>query len=42
MLRLSPGMAAGVTDRLRSLEDLLALWKLTNRGGRKDRRDEDT
>ena len=26
-LRTSPAMAAGVTDRLRSIEDLVALWE---------------
>jgi hypothetical protein len=26
-LRVSPAMAAGVTDRLWSLEDLVVLWK---------------
>jgi hypothetical protein len=26
-LRMSPAMAAGVTDRLRSVEDLVAPWE---------------
>ena len=26
-LRVSPAMAAGVADRLRSVEDLVALWE---------------
>jgi hypothetical protein len=36
-LRVSPAMAAGVTGRLWSVEDLVPLWKPTNSGGRKDK-----
>jgi hypothetical protein len=34
-----PAMVAGVTDRLWSVEDLVALWKPTNGGGRTQRRE---
>jgi len=30
-------MAAGVTDLLWSVEDLVALWELTSSGGQKER-----
>jgi len=36
-LRVSPAMAAGVTDRLWSVEDLVASGKPMNSGGRKER-----
>ena len=35
-LRMSPAMAAGVTDRLWDVNDLVTLWKPTS-GVRKDR-----
>jgi hypothetical protein len=37
-LRMSPPMAAGVTDRLWSVEDLVASGMLMSNGGRKERR----
>jgi hypothetical protein len=37
-LHTSPTMAAGVTDRLWSVEDLFVLWKPISSGGRKERR----
>ncbi len=32
-------MAAGVTDRLWEVADLVALWELMSNGGRKERRE---
>jgi hypothetical protein len=37
-LRTSPAMAAGVTDRLWSVEDLVPPGKPTSSGGQKERR----
>jgi hypothetical protein len=41
-LRTSPAVAAGVTDRLWEVTDLVALWEDYNSGGRKEQHDADS